>query len=140
MSDLQNISDATAVADPRERAATPWWYYFLLGDLAGAAVIVMLLAPGVPGSLAVLILVIANALLEALRRRISGEPPPAFRSRALPYTVTGIVLVLGALALGWYLVTSLGIAWVAWLIGAVIFTVIFVGGWLGDRAALQATT
>lgn len=136
MSDHERTSDGAVATAPRRRVATPWWYYFALADFAAAAVIVALLAPGIPASLALLALIIANALLEALRRRISGEPPPAFRSRALPYTVSGIVLVLGALALGWYLVLSLGLTEAAWLIGAVIFTIIFLSGWLGDRAAL----
>ncbi|WP_308798977.1 hypothetical protein [Agromyces silvae] len=140
MSDHAEVSGATAVADSRTRAGTPWWYYFVVGAIAAAAVIVMLLAPGIPGGLAVLVLVIANPLLEALRRRLSGEPPPAFRSPAFPYTVAGIVLVLGSMALGWYLVLSLGITWAAWPIGGAVFAVILVGGWLGDRAALRSST
>lgn len=136
MVDNAEVADATAVADARERVRAPWWYYLILGVLAGSATIVALLAPGLPATLAVLVLVIANPLLGALRRRISGEPPPAFRGPALPYTVSGIVLVLGAFALGWYLVFTLGITWVAWAIGAGVFAVVLVGGWLADRAAL----
>lgn len=136
MSDHQRVSEATAVAAARERA--PWWYYVTLGLLAASLAVVVLLAPGLPSGLAVLMAVVANPLLEALRRRISGEPPPAFRLPTLPYTVTGIVLVLGSIALGWYLVLSLGITWVAWLIGGAVFAVIFVSGWLGERAALRS--
>ncbi|MDR5699618.1 hypothetical protein [Agromyces aerolatus] len=103
-----------------------------------AAVIVLFLVPGIVGSLAVLVMIIVNALLQELRRRISGDPPPAFRSRALLYTVSGIVLVLGTLALGWYLVFTLGITSFAWVMGAAVFAVIFVLGWLGDRAGASA--
>lgn len=118
---------------PHERGRAPWWYYLLLGALAGSAIVVMLLAPGIAGSIAVLMLVLTNAGLQELRRRISGDPPRAWSGRALPYTVSGIVLCLGAIALGWYLVIGLGITWTAWVIGALVFAVIAVGGWLGER-------
>jgi uncharacterized membrane protein YphA (DoxX/SURF4 family) len=117
-----------------ERNPAPWWYYLVVGAVVGAATVVILLAPGLPAGIAVLVMVVSNPLLEALRRRISGEPPPAFRRPALPYTVGGIVLALGTLGLGLSLVHGLGLTWAAWLVGAVMFAVIVVFAWLADRA------
>jgi hypothetical protein len=51
----------------------------------------------------------------------------------LPYTVSGIVLCLGLIALGWYLVITLGIDWMAWVIAAAVFLLVAVGGWLAER-------
>jgi uncharacterized membrane protein YphA (DoxX/SURF4 family) len=139
MDDVGSAERATTVdAETRqaadERPRSPWWYYLAVGTLAGAATVVILLAPGLPAGIAVLVMVLANPLLETLRRRVSGEPPPAFRRPALPYTVAGIVLALGSLGLGLYLVNGLGLTWAAWLSGALMFTVIVVFAWLADRA------
>lgn len=118
-----------------QRSRSPWWYFPANGAIVGAAIVAVLLLPGVGSGVAVLLMAIAVTVLEAVRRGITGTRVSEWRrGRASALAVLFAGLGLGSLVGGTYMVWVHGAEWAAWVCGVAIFAIIYVGGRVFERA------
>ena len=109
---------------------TPLWVHIVGAALGGAAFVTVLLVPGLWSFVALVLLIAFNRLTRQLRPETPRGPIP----RAyIVLVVVLLALVFGGLLLGWYSVDRLGLSWVAWVVGVVVFAVGIAGGVLEDR-------
>lgn len=101
---------------------SPWWYFVGTGLVVGAASVVVILAPGIPAGIAVIVLAVALTALDAARQRVQPSKQRWNRKSTL-----AAFLLVGVFAIGFFLTVQLGLTWIAWVTGAMLFllTVVF---------------
>jgi hypothetical protein len=113
---------------------TSGWYYPGLGLIAGTALVIFLVAPGIWIGLVALVAVILISVMGRARKRVEGDRATKEPARIWILGLVSLTVICGV---AWYLTVVEGLAWAAWAGGIALFGSFIAIGFLAEGTLVQ---